>query len=106
MAGRQVRRLAHAAREQKSLGSRLHVRDPGGDRLAGLVGQLGLHRLLGLVLLDDGTMGDGAAVGDVSAFAEEAGWSPATTRRCSSGDPLRSIFSDWARSAISLRLGR
>jgi len=42
------------------------VGDPGGDRLPGLVGQLELHRLLGLVLQDDGAMGNGAAVGDVT----------------------------------------
>ncbi len=38
--------------------------DPRGDRLAGLVGQLELYRLLGLVLEDDGAVRDGAAVGD------------------------------------------
>jgi len=42
------------------------VGDPGGDRLPGLVGQLELHRLPGLVLQDDGAMGNGAALGDVT----------------------------------------
>jgi len=42
------------------------VGDPGGDRLPGLVGQLELHRLPGLVLQDDGAMGNNAAVGDVT----------------------------------------
>jgi hypothetical protein len=40
--------------------------DPRGDRLAGLVGQLELHRLLGLVLEDDGAVRDGAAVRDIA----------------------------------------
>ena len=40
--------------------------DPGGDRLPGLVGQLEPHRLPGLVLQDDGAMGNGAAGGDVT----------------------------------------
>jgi len=42
------------------------MRDQAADRLAGLVGQLELHRLLGLVLEDDGAVRDGAAVRDIA----------------------------------------
>jgi hypothetical protein len=51
-----VGRLAYQAWEQKFLGPELRVRDPGPDRLAGLVGQLELHRLLSLVLEDGGAV--------------------------------------------------
>jgi hypothetical protein len=58
--------VVRRAREQEPLGAKLRAGDPGGDRLAGLVGQLELHRLLGLVLEDDGAVRDGAAVGDIA----------------------------------------
>jgi hypothetical protein len=66
LARRQVRQLEPPAREQNSLGPELRLRDPCGDRLAGLVGQLELHRLLAIVLQDDNAVGNGAAVRDIA----------------------------------------
>ena len=95
----QVGRLAHPACERKSLGPELGVRDPGGDRFPGLVGRLELHRLLCLVLEDDGAVRHRAAVGDVADAQRDqvAAAQLAVDRKVEQGEvaqPLRQLQAD------------
>src|SRR5438067_12203842 len=59
---RKMRRLRNAAWKEELLRLQVGRRDPGGDRVPRLLGDLKLHRLLGLLLHDNRAGGDVTAL--------------------------------------------
>src|SRR5208283_800399 len=59
---RKMRRRRHAARKEKLLRLQMGCRDPGSDRVPRLLGELKLHRSLRLLLHDNRSRGDMAAL--------------------------------------------